>query len=151
MLKVGDKAPDFSLPNQDNQDVRLSELLKKSVVVLYFYPKDFTSGCTAESCSFRDRNDDFAQYNAQVIGISKDGAESHQGFIAKHKLPYPLLTDAEGAVAKLFGLKKVLGFLPPRVTIVIDRDSTIRYVYDSSLHMDEHSKGALEVVKALKR
>jgi peroxiredoxin Q/BCP len=149
MLSVGDKAPDFSLPNQDNEDVRLSDFFGKKTVVIYFYPKDDTPGCTAESCSFRDRSDTFSQFNAQVLGISKDDADSHQKFIAKYELPYPLLTDVGGEVATLFGLKKTLGILPARATFVIDTAGVIRLAFSSQLNMQQHSEDALNVVKQL--
>jgi peroxiredoxin Q/BCP len=149
MLQVGDKAPDFSLPNQDKTLVRLSDFLGKKSVVIFFYPKDDTMGCTAESCSFRDLSDEFSQFNAQILGISRDDAASHQHFIAKNRLSYPLLSDVGGAVAKLFDLKKTLGLLPPRATFVIDKTGVIQMTFSSQINLGKHSEDALAVVKRL--
>ena len=111
-LQVGDPAPDFTLPNQDGESVQLSSF-KGQRVILYFYPKDDTPGCTKEACNFRDRWERFKDHNIKVFGISKDKAVSHAKFISKHSLPFTLLTDEEPcAVASLYdsyGLKKFMG------------------------------------------
>jgi len=151
MLKIGDKAPEFSLPDQNQQPVSLSDFVGKQILVVYFYPKDFTGGCTAESCSFRDSYAAFSSNGAQVLGISQDGAESHQKFIAAHSLPFPLLSDVDGAAAKSFGLKKTLGLIPARVTFVIDKQGIIQGVYSSQLKMKGHSEDALDVVQRMNK
>ena len=111
-LQIGDPAPDFTLPNQNGEPVQLSDL-KGQRVVLYFYPKDATPGCTKEACNFRDRWDRFQDHNIQVFGISKDNAASHTRFIEKQELPFTLLTDAEpcpvAASYDSYGLKKFMG------------------------------------------
>lgn len=151
MLNIGDKAPDFSLPDQNERTVRLSDHLGKAPLVIYFYPKDDTLGCTAQSCSFRDNYASFKRLGAEVIGISADGAKSHQHFITKNSLPFPLLSDAGGSVAKSFGLKKTFGFLPARVTFVLDKDGIIQTVYSSQFNMGKHSEDALAAVERLSK
>lgn len=149
MLTVGDKAPHFSLPDQNKHLISLSDFLGNKAVVLFFYPKDDTSGCTAESCSFRDREPDFSAFNAQVLGVSRDDDQSHQSFIAKNKLSYPLLSDTNGNVARAFGLKKTLGLIPARATFVIDKNGVIQMAYSSQLNVRGHSEEALNIVKKL--
>src|SRR5215470_17739362 len=120
-VQAGDKAPDFTLPSQSGEPVRLSDRLGERVVVLYFYPKDETAGCTREACAFRDSYEVFAEAGAEVIGISSDSVESHAGFAGHHKLPFTLLSDKGGRVRKSYGVPATLGLLPGRVTYVIDR------------------------------
>jgi peroxiredoxin Q/BCP len=150
-LSIGERAPDFTLPSSSGQPVALSSLLAKGPVVLFFYPKDDTPGCTAEACSFRDSYDQFAAAGATVVGISSDSEESHERFATKHKLQMTLLSDRGGKVRALYGIKPKLGFIPGRQTIVIDRDGTVRYVFDSQIRMEAHSREALAVVQALSR
>ncbi len=150
-LAIGDKAPDFSLPAQDGRSVSLSDALGKRAVVLFFYPMDDTPGCTVEACAFRDRYDAFAEAGAEVIGISADSGASHEKFATKHKLPMTLLSDADGKVRALYGVKKTLGLLPGRATFVIDREGRIQHMFVSQLRVKEHSAQALEVVKRLGR
>lgn len=102
-------------------------------VVVYFYPKDDTPGCTAEACAFRDQYQDFTQAGAEVIGISSDGPESHAHFAGKHRLPFVLLSDQGGAVRKAYGVSAMLGLLPGRVTFVLDKSGTIRHMFSSQL------------------
>src|ERR1043165_7935118 len=124
-LKVGDKAPDFTLPKQDGTPVRLQDLLQKAAVVLYFYPQDNTPGCTQEACSFRDSYEAFKEAGAEVVGISSQSAASHQAFSAKHRLPFTLVSDEGAKVRKEYGVPSTLGLLPGRVTYVIDREGII--------------------------
>jgi thioredoxin-dependent peroxiredoxin len=145
----GDKAPDFTLPSQTGEPVRLHDRLGERVVVLYFYPKDNTSGCTAEACAFRDSHEVFAEAGAEVIGISSDSVEKHAGFAGKHGLPFTLLADAGGKVRKAYGVPAALGVIPGRVTYVIDRDGTVRHVFNSMTNVKGHVKDALEVVRTL--
>ena len=134
-LQIGDPAPDFTLPNQDGDAVQLADL-KGQRVVLYFYPKDATPGCTKEACNFRDRWDRFQDHNILVFGISKDNAASHTRFISKEGLPFTLLTDAEpcpvAASYDSYGLKKFMGkeyMGMMRHTFVIAADGTIERIY----------------------
>src|SRR5215475_9162710 len=127
-IGVGDKAPDFTLPSQSGEPVRLHDRIGQRVVVLYFYPKDETSGCTAEACAFRDSHEVFTDAGAEVIGVSSDSVEKHAAFAGHHGLPFTLLSDAGGKVRKAYGVPPVLGLIPGRVTYVIDRDGTVRHV-----------------------
>ena len=120
-IQVGDKAPDFTLSSQAGEQVHLSERLGQRVVVLYFYPKDETPGCTKEACAFRDSHEVFAEAGAEVIGVSSDSVDKHAAFASHHQLPFTLLSDEGGQVRKSYGVPATLGLLPGRVTYVIDR------------------------------
>jgi thioredoxin-dependent peroxiredoxin len=151
-IQVGDKAPDFTLPKQDGTPVSLAELLSKGAVVLYFYPKDDTPGCTVEACSFRDAYEDFKDAGAEVVGISSDSAGDHRAFADKHRLPFTLVADEGGKVRKLYGVPgNLLGLLPGRVTYVIDPGGVVRHVFDSQMNPAKHVREALDVLKTLKR
>ncbi|NET51424.1 MAG: peroxiredoxin, partial [Merismopedia sp. SIO2A8] len=146
-VKVGDRAPSFTLPDQSGTSVNLADLIGKSPIVLYFYPKDDTPGCTKESCAFRDRYEDFQDLGATVIGISGDSPESHQQFATKHNLPFTLLADTGNTVRKLYGVPATLFILPGRVTYIIDQEGIVRHIFDSKLAFDAHVEEALKVVK----
>jgi thioredoxin-dependent peroxiredoxin len=148
-IGVGDQAPDFTLPSQSGEQVRLQDRIGQHVVVLYFYPKDNTSGCTAEACAFRDSHEVFADAGAEVIGVSSDSVDKHAGFAGKHNLPFTLLSDAGGKVRKAFGVPATFGLIPGRVTYVIDRDGTVRHVFNSMTHIGKHVNDALKVVRQL--
>jgi peroxiredoxin Q/BCP len=148
-IQAGDKAPDFTLPSQTGAPVRLSDRLGERVVVLYFYPKDETSGCTREACAFRDSYEVFTDAGADVIGISSDSVDKHAGFADHHKLPFTLLSDTGGKVRKSYGVPATLGLIPGRVTYVIDRTGTVRNVFNSMTNINGHVNEALESVKKL--
>ena len=148
-IEVGDKAPDFTLPSQSGEQVRLQDRLGQGVVVLYFYPKDETSGCTREACAFRDSHEVFTDAGAEVIGVSSDSVDKHAAFATHHKLPFTLLSDKGGKVRKAYEVPATLGFIPGRVTYVIDLDGTVRHVFNSMTNIDGHVKDALEVVRRL--
>lgn len=148
-IGVGDKAPDFTLPSQSGEQVRLYDRIGEHVVVLYFYPKDETSGCTAEACAFRDSYEVFSDAGAEVIGVSSDSINSHAAFADHHKLPFTLLSDEGGKVRKLYGVPSTLGFIPGRVTYVIDRDAVVRLVVNSMLNIGGHVNDALDLVRNL--
>jgi thioredoxin-dependent peroxiredoxin len=148
-IAVGDKAPDFTLPSQTGGPVRLYDRIGQRVVVLYFYPKDNTSGCTAEACAFRDGHEVFTDAGAEVIGVSSDSVDKHAAFAGQYNLPFTLLADAGGKVRKAYGVPATLGFIPGRVTYVIDREGTVRHVFNSMTNIDGHVKEALEVVRQL--
>ena len=148
-IKAGDKAPDFTLSSQSGEQVRLRDRLGQRVVVLYFYPKDDTRGCTAEACAFRDSYEVFTDAGADVIGISSDSVASHAAFADKHKLPFTLLSDKGGHVRKSYGVPAVLGLVPGRVTYVIDRKGTVRHVFNSMTNIGQHISDALKVVRKL--
>ncbi|GHJ49496.1 peroxiredoxin [Catellatospora sp. TT07R-123] len=148
--QAGDIAPDFTLTSNSGESVTLSDFRGKQTVVLYFYPKDNTPGCTAEACSFRDSYEVFSEAGARVIGISSDSVDSHEGFASKYKLPFLLLSDAGGEVRKAYDVQASLfGLLPGRVTYVIDREGVVRHVFQSMSNIGKHVNGALEVVQQL--
>ena len=130
MLAIGQTAPDFTLTATDGTPFRLSAQRGRHLV-LYFYPKDDTPGCTTQACSFRDQYADFLSLGADVVGISSDSAASHHKFTQKHQLPFPLLADEDGEVRKLYEVPRaLLGLLPGRVTFLIDKDGVIRYIFN---------------------
>ena len=148
-IQVGDKAPDFTLPSQAGEQVRLSDRLGERIVVLYFYPKDETVGCTKEACAFRDSYEVFAEAGAEVIGVSSDSVDKHAAFAGHHELPFTLLSDQGGQVRKSYAVPATLGLLPGRVTYVIDRAGTVRHVFSSQTNIGRHVDDALDVVKKL--
>ncbi|MBE9049858.1 peroxiredoxin [Nostocales cyanobacterium LEGE 11386] len=148
-VKVGDTAPDFTLPAQDGSTVSLRDFRGQQAVVLYFYPKDDTPGCTAESCAFRDQYEVFKTAGAEVIGVSGDSSESHQKFAAKHNLPFTLLSDKDNQVRKQYGATTAFGLIPGRVTYVIDKEGVVQYVFDSMLNFKGHVEEALKTLQEL--
>ena len=148
-IGVGDRAPDFALPNTSGENVRLSDFAGKRNVVLFFYPKDETAGCVAEVCAFRDSYEVFNEAGAEVIGVSSDSVESHQRFAAHHRLPFTLLSDRGGALRKRYGVPATMGVIPGRVTYVIDKQGTVRHVFSSQSNIGKHISDALETLRAL--
>ena len=148
MLDTGDIAPDFTLPDQTGTPRALSALLADGPVVLFFYPKAMTTGCTTESCHVRDLAGEFAAVGAQRVGISADKVEKQAQFDDKHSLGYPLLSDSTKEVAALFGVKRPLVSMPKRATFVIDTDRRILAAISSELNMDVHADEALDVLRA---
>jgi len=148
--KVGDKAPDFSLPDQDGNKRSLKDYAGKKSVVLYFYPKDNVGVCKKEACLFRDDYQNFVNAGAEVIGVSSDSVKSHKNFVSRRSLPFTLLSDRHGKVRKLYGVPTAAaGLLPGRVTFVIDREGTIRLSFNSLMHAGEHVSKALTVLKEI--
>ncbi|MBC5994330.1 peroxiredoxin [Pontibacter cellulosilyticus] len=150
-IKVGDKAPDFELIRQDGGFFRLKDLKGEKNVVLYFYPKDSTPGCTKQACEFRDQYEVFKEQGAEVVGISSDSVDSHKRFERVHHLPFILLSDKGGQVRSLYGVPKKLGILPGRVTYVIDKEGVVQYVFNSMTKPLEHVKTAIEVLENLNK
>jgi peroxiredoxin Q/BCP len=150
-VKVGEKATDFTLPSQMGDNVTLSEYQGKKNVVLYFYPKDETRGCTREACEFRDRYDIFTRLGAEVLGVSSDTLESHKSFATHHGLPFLLLSDKDGKVRKLYGVPSTMGIIPGRVTFIIDTKGVVRHVFNSQFQPEKHIEEALKVLKELKK
>jgi thioredoxin-dependent peroxiredoxin len=146
---MGDRAPEFTVQSHTGQEVSLADYRGKNAVVLYFYPKDGTTICTKEACSFRDAYEDFVKAGAVVIGVSSDSAESHQSFVASHRLPFVLLTDEDGSLRKAFGVSKTLGIMPGRVTYVIDKDGVVRHIFNSQFAAERHVAEALNIVREL--
>ena len=143
-MRTGDLAPDFTLLDQEGVERSLSTLLASGPVVLFFYPAAMTKGCTKESCYFRDLAGEFAALGAQRIGISMDSVERQAKFTHQNALDYPLLADVNGAVAKLFGVKRAADFLKvKRSTFVIGQDRRILNVISSEVNMNVHAEQAL--------
>ncbi len=149
-VAAGSLAPDFTLPSQSGKMVSLRDFLGKKPVILYFYPKDDTPGCTKEACAFRERHEDFRELNAEVIGISSDPVESHRSFAAKHELPFTLLSDEGGKVRKLYGASSTFGLVPGRVTYVLDEEGVVRHIFSSQLGVEEHVEEALEALRSIR-
>lgn len=148
--QVGDRFPSFTLPDQDGKPFVLAEALGKGPVVLFFYPKDDTAGCTQEVCSFRDASADFVSAGAVVAGISSDGTASHQQFASKHRLDYPLLSDAGGKLRKQVGVPRAMfGLVEGRVTYVLDREGVVRHCFDSMIGATKHVGEALRTLRTL--
>jgi peroxiredoxin Q/BCP len=148
-IKVGDTAPDFTLTSQTGESVSLGDFRGKTAVVLYFYPKDDTPGCTSEACAFRDRYQVFKDAGAEVIGVSSDSADDHKQFAKKHNLPFILLSDAGSQVRKRYGVPATLWILPGRVTYVIDKEGVVRHIFDSMLDFKAHVDEALRTLKEI--
>ena len=150
-INIGDKLPDFTLPDQNGNEFNIQQLIGKKNLVIYFYPKDETQGCTMEACSFRDNYETFTENGFEVIGISSDSSRSHQQFIQHHRLPFTLLSDEKKEVRNLFGVPSGLfGLLPGRVTYVVDKKGIVRHIFNSQLQPKKHIAESLAFVKELK-
>lgn len=146
-LQVGDLLPTFTLHNQDDQPITISPDSGQPMVI-YFYPKDDSPGCTAESCSFRDHFADFQDAGAQVYGVSADSTASHRAFKEKHRLPFDLLSDPDNVIRKQFGVKpNLLGLLPGRVTFVVDASGKVVHKFTSQLNVTQHVREALDILR----
>jgi thioredoxin-dependent peroxiredoxin len=148
-VQVGDVAPDFTLPSQAGNEVHLSDFFGKKTIILYFYPKDNSGGCTAEACAFRDNYEVFTDAGAEVIGVSSDSVETHQGFASRQKLPFILLSDSNGAVRKLYGVPATFGILPGRVTYVIDKQGIVKHIFSAQFTPERHIEEALKIIQTL--
>lgn len=148
-IKVGDKAPDFTLNSATGEKVSLKDFYGKKSVVLYFYPKDDTPGCTAESCAFRDSYEVFKEAGAEVIGVSGDSEQSHQQFARKYNLPFILLSDRDNKLRQLYGVPATLFILPGRVTYVIDKQGVVRHIFDSMMNFTGHVEESLKTLKEI--
>ena len=148
-VTVGSVAPDFTLPSQSGEMVSLNDFLGRRPLVLFFYPKDNTLGCTKEVCAFRDSFEELGRLDAEVIGISSDSVESHRGFAKKHKLPFTLLSDQGGKVRNLYGVPNTLGLFPGRVTYVVDEEGVVRHIFSSQLGVERHVQEAMEALRGL--
>jgi len=144
LLKVGSKVPEFKLLDQNGKEFDIKNVLGKEKLVIYFYPKDETSGCTKEACAFRDNSNSFTQKDAIIIGISGQSIASHKEFAEHHELPFTLLSDKDNKVRKLFGVSN--GLVPGRVTFVVDKSGTIIYCYESLTQPLRHVELSLKAV-----
>ncbi len=147
-ITTGSKVPDFELKDQDGKTFRLSEALAKGPVVVYFYPKDDTPGCTKEACSFRDSFAKFKDEGVQVVGISGDNVASHKKFAEKYHLPFTLLSDENNKVRKLFGVPRMM-LLPGRVTYVLNKDGVVIHQFNSLSQATQHVDEALTAISKI--
>jgi peroxiredoxin Q/BCP len=150
-IRVGDRAPEITFATHSGEEVSLADYRGRQAVVVFFYPRDGTPVCTKEACSFRDAYEQFLALGAAVIGVSGDSADRHQAFAASHRLPFPLVSDKDGAVRRAFGVRKTMGLVPGRVTYVIDKQGVVRHVFSSLFAADRHVQEALEIVRGLDR
>ncbi|MFN5506831.1 MAG: peroxiredoxin [Flavobacteriia bacterium] len=149
-IQIGDNCPAFSLPDSQGKQIHVNEYLGQKILVLFFYPKDDTPGCTKEACAFRDAYADFLDLGCEVFGISSDDGQSHQAFQQKNKLPYPLLSDTQKKVRQQFGVPKSLfGLIPGRVTYVVGLDGKVAGIFNSQTNPVGHIEEALRVVRNL--
>ena len=146
-IDKGEKVPHFELKDQHGDVFDSDQVIGKKTAVIYFYPKDFTPGCTKEACNFRDSYEAFEEAGAEVIGISSDSEKSHSKFAKKYDIPFILLSDPEGKVRKKFGIKKsLLGLVPGRETFVVDADGKVIFKFNN-LDASKHMKKALKALK----
>ncbi|MFM1997671.1 MAG: hypothetical protein RLZZ111_2058 [Planctomycetota bacterium] len=145
-IAVGDVAPEFTATLQDGTTFDSATLRGRKSLVLFFYPKDNTPVCTQQACAFRDAYEQFVAADVEVVGVSSDSPASHQKFAAKHKLPFPIISDRDGSLRKLFGVPRAMGIFPGRVTYVIDKGGTVQMVYNATLAAEPHVRKALEAV-----
>lgn len=149
-LKIGDKAPDFDIQIDGKPSGKLSQLWEKNNLVVYFYPKDDTPGCTAQACEFRDAYEDFKDLGAEIVGISSDSGASHEKFKSKHRLPFILLSDEDGSMRKAFGVPSTFFILPGRVTYIIDKQGIVRHIFSSQFQSTKHIEVAKNILKEWK-
>ncbi len=145
-IQPGDMAPEFSLTDETGNQINLKDYRGKWIV-LYFYPKDDTPGCTVEACSFRDNYEVFKDAGAEVIGVSSDNTASHEKFASKYKLPFKLVSDPDSDVRRQYGVKKTMGLLPGRVTYIINKDGIVEHVFSSQFAAKKHVDEALKIIQ----
>lgn len=147
-LIKGDTCPDFTLPNQHGEQFSMNTVLGEKIIVLYFYPKDDTPGCTAEACSFRDSYETFKDLGCEVIGISSDSISKHKAFAEKHRITFTLLADTDKKIRKLFDVpSSAFGLIPGRVTYIIDKNKKIIDIHNALLDATSHITKAIKVVQ----
>jgi peroxiredoxin Q/BCP len=147
--EVGSTAPDFSLPSQKGVETSLSDLIRDNYVVLYFYPKDYTPGCTVETRAFAEDYEKFRQLGAEIIGISSDDLASHKKFAEELCVEFPLLSDTMGKVRSLYGAKSLFGIIPSRTTFIIDKSRKIRKIIKSQSNPKKHVKESLTALETI--
>lgn len=149
-IQKGDPCPTFKLKNQNGEVFDITELIGKKKLVVYFYPKDNTYGCTKQACSFRDSYEVFKEKGAEVIGISSDKPTKHEKFMETNELPFILLSDEKNKVRKRFGVpSNLLGLIPGRVTYIVDKKGIVQGVYNSARDFSGHVDKALNVIKKM--
>ena len=150
-VKIGDKAPDFTLPSQMGDNVTLSEFFGKKNIVLYFYPKDETRGCIKEACTFRDNYEQLTRLGAEVLGVSGQSVESHKSFATHYGLPFILLSDKDNKVRELYGVPSTMGIIPGRVTYIIDKKGIVKHIFSSQSQAQQHVEEAKKTLMEIKK
>ncbi len=148
-VQVGDPAPQFDVTSHEGDRLTLSSFRGKKPLVIFFYPRNNTPVCTKEACSFRDGFEDFVDAGVVVIGVSGDSNDSHREFAKSQRLPFPLVSDEKGTLRKAFGVRKTLGFMPGRVTYVIDCAGIVRHIFSAQFAAKKHMQEALAIVRGL--
>ncbi len=149
-IQVGDRCPAFALNDQNGNRVSSEDIIGKKLVVLYFYPKDNSGGCTAEACSFRDAYEEFKDAGCEVIGVSSDSVESHKQFAAKNRLTFTLLSDEGAKLRKTFGVPRTFfGIIAGRVTYIIDKKGIVRHIHNSLSNPESHIEESLSMIRSL--
>lgn len=149
-MKKGERITSFALPDQNGEEICIDDLLGSQNLVIYFYPKDETPGCTKEACTFRDAMKDFEMLDAKVIGISADSVASHKSFAENHNLNFTLLSDSDKKIRNLLDVPSDLfGLLDGRVTYVVDKEGIVRHVYKSQLNTKKHVEEAKNILNQL--
>lgn len=149
-ISIGDTCPSFSLQNQDGQSINIKEYIGTKNIIIYFYPKDNTAGCTKEACSFRDAMQDLNNLDCEVFGISADSVESHKQFANQFRLTFNLLSDVGNSVRKSFKVPaNLFGLIPGRVTYIVNKEGKVIHIINSQTNPDKHIKETIEVVKRL--
>ena len=146
---VGEFAPEFALPSQSGEVVKLSDFRGEKLVVVYFYPRDFTRGCELEARTFATSYDSFRRLDAEILGVSSDSVETHRDFASKFKLPFPLLSDSENRVRRLYRVAATFGLIPGRVSYIVDREGFIRHMYSSQRAPERHTREALNALSRI--
>jgi thioredoxin-dependent peroxiredoxin len=149
-VQIGSHIPSFSLPDQNGKMVDIKSLVGTKNLVIYFYPKDDTPGCTKEACTFRDQYEAFREAGAEVIGISSDGVDSHKRFAEKHRLTFTLLSDSGSKVRKQFGVPtNLLGLLAGRVTYIVNKQGLVVHMFNSQMQAEQHISESLKALSSL--
>lgn len=149
-IEIGDKCPNFEYKLADGSVSSIAEQIGNKNIVIYFYPKDFTPGCTKEACAFRDNYEVFQELNCEVIGVSGDSESAHDRFAKKHQLPYPLVADTNKKIRNAFGVpKNLFGLIPGRVSYIVDKTGTIRGIFNSLTDPFGHINNGIQLVKEL--
>jgi peroxiredoxin Q/BCP len=149
-IQVGDKIPSFTLLNQNNQEVDINSFVGTKNIVIYFYPKDNTPGCTKEACSFRDAMQNLNNLDCEIIGISADSVSSHKAFATQYNLKFNLLSDTNNQIRKLFGVpRNLFGIIPGRVSYICDKEGIVLHIVNSQMNPEKHIQETFETLQAI--
>lgn len=150
-VRVGEPAPEFTLQSQDGKTFNLRDIVGSRNIILYFYPRDDTPGCTTEASAFRDHYGTIRNsYDAEIIGVSSDSVDSHKNFASRCELPFTLLSDEGGCVRRTYGVSSTLGIIPGRVTYIIDKKGIVRCIFSSQFGPRKHVEKAIEALNILR-